>query len=92
MKVKIVGLVRVEVYKGHTIRRLEDEVGNERVTIDCPWSEYELETSPVLKKESEWKYASVADAKRAINGEQMKFIPVDMLEVIGDKYLNRFKK
>jgi hypothetical protein len=88
MQVRIKRVLAVVFYKGHTIRKVEDWVGNERTFIDMPPSET-FEDAPILKQVYEYEYASIADAKRAINGKPMKFAPVDMIEVLGGKYLNR---
>lgn len=81
----------VENYKGHVIRRIEDEFGYEHVFVDMDSNTFE--DAPLHKKVNEWDYASVADAKRVINGKKPKYIPMDLIECIGkEKYYNRFKQ
>lgn len=55
MKTKISKILKEVKYKGHTITKFEDEFQQEFVIIDGDESK---------------DYASIADAKRVINGEQ----------------------
>lgn len=75
-------------YKGHTIRTAKDEFGIETILIDN--SADEIEDAPCRAAENEFTYASVADAKRAINGEKMVYYPC-AAGIWGDRYINRFK-
>lgn len=86
MKVKVKTLKQRE-YKGHIIREVETEYGCVFTLIDniCD----AVEQAPMLMHESEYEYASFADAKRAINGQPMVYVMGDA-ELIGDKYFKRF--
>lgn len=75
-------------YKGHFIRKVVDEFKNEIVLIDNPSNV--IENAPAYMQPQDYTYASIADAKRFINGEQMVWQPGEV-EYLGDKYWNRFK-
>lgn len=83
-------------YKGHTIRVAKSEFGIERVFIDN-FEEY-IETAPFNLFDADFDYASIADAKRMINGEMPKYIPayLDYPELrklnLRERFFNRFKK
>ncbi len=72
MKRKIISELQRVSYKGHVIRKVEDEFHNEFVLIDNENNEFE--DAPILKSISEFTYPSIADAKRNINGQPMKWI------------------
>lgn len=76
-------------YKGHVIREAENEFGCRMVLIDNDSDE--REDAPILCAENEFTYASIADARRAINGQPMKWIPADA-EVWGERYYKRFTR
>ena len=88
MKTKITE-ISVCNFKGHVIRKVETEFGCEVVLIDN--TSNEIENAPILMEPQDYTYSSVADAKRFINGEAMKWIPQEA-EILGDKYWNRFKQ
>lgn len=75
-------------YKGHVIRKCEDEFGNEFVLIDN--NSGTLEDAPFAKKVNEFTYPSFADAKRNINGEDMKWICAEA--EFREEYYTRFQK
>ena len=77
-------------YRGHFIRRVEDEFRNMIVLIDNPNNE--IENAPTYMQENELPYASIADAKRAINGEEMVWTVSDAWEYRKEDYINRFKQ
>lgn len=87
MKVKIKTLSYIK-YRGHVIRKVETEYGCDVVLIDNDANE--IETAPVLMCEQDFTYASVADAKRFINGEAMTWMPEEA-DILGAKYWDRFK-
>lgn len=71
MKVKVKTLKQQE-YKGHIIRKVEDVFHNVFVLIDNPHNE--VENAPAYMQEIDFPYASIADAKRAINGQPMVYV------------------
>lgn len=75
MKVKIINQISICKYKGHFIRKVEDEFYNVLVFIDKPGGEYE--NAPLYMKDEDFHYASVEDAKRAIRGEKTKWVSID---------------
>jgi DNA polymerase II small subunit/DNA polymerase delta subunit B len=75
-------------YKGHFIRKVEDEFGNVYVLIDC--SDNEVENAAANMKVNEFPYSSISDAKNAINGKAMKYVDSDVFECRREEYLNRF--
>lgn len=89
MKIKV-HTRKTLTYKNHFIRKVEDEFHCERVLIDNPHNE--VENAPAYMQEIDFPYASIADAKRAINGEAMVWVDGDMWECRREDYLNRFKK
>ena len=89
MKVKVRTLRR-RPYKGHDLRTVETEFGCVFILVDNLAGE--VENAPASKQENEYTYPSVADAMRNIDGKPMKFVPVDEVEYLGEKYFNRFKK
>ena len=77
-------------YKGHTIRKVIDEIGNEFVVIDNDSDV--LDDSPLTMTEKDFTYASVADAKRFINGKPMVYWTGDAYNpYTKERYWNRFK-
>lgn len=89
MKVKINETVNLLKYKGHVIRKIEDEFHFIHVFVDFDGDEFE--NAPAFKHVDEWEYASIEDAKRMIRGEMPKYVPMDLVEYIGiNKYCNRF--
>ena len=89
MKIKV-HTRKTITYKNHFIRKVEDMFYNVFVLIDNPHNE--VENAPKYMQEIDFRYASIADAKRAISGEPMVYVDVDMYECRRDDYLNRFKK
>lgn len=89
MKVKVHTLKTI-TYKNHFIRKVEDVFYNVFVLIDNHHNE--VENAPAYMQEIDFPYASIADAKRAINSEAMVCVNGDMYECRRDDYLNRFKK
>lgn len=89
MKIEVHTLKAI-TYKNHFIRKVEDVFHNVFVLIDNPHNE--VENAPKYMQEIEFPYASIADARRAINGEPMVWVDGDMWECRRDDYLNRFKK
>jgi len=75
MRVRIIEQISLCKYKGHFIRKVEDEFHNVLVFIDKPGGEYE--NAPLYMKDEDYHYSSVEDAKRAIRGEQTKWISID---------------
>lgn len=79
-------------YKGHSIIKTEDIFGNVLVFIDNNKGWHE--TAPIDMNEDDFWYASIADAKRFINGQQMVYLPCfidDYNEAFKARYMNRFK-
>ena len=64
--------IKTSTYKGHTIRVCEINSFFETVLVDNDADE--MEEAPILKQDNELEYASVADAKRMINGQEPKAI------------------
>lgn len=75
-------------YKGHVIRKVEDEFGNVEVLIDNESDT--LEDSIMDKQVNEFTYASIADAKRAIRNEPITWWPLEA-EIRNEEYFTRFK-
>lgn len=88
MKVKVKTLKSI-AYKGHSVRKVEDEFGNEFVLVDNPKAF--VENAPSSMDVIDFPYASMADAKRAINGKPMRFVDVDVWEYRKDDFIKRFK-
>lgn len=82
--------VKTLTYKGHTIRVFQypNELEQD-VLIDNDSDTLEL--GPVLKRIDEFTYGTIADAKRAINNVQVKFIDLGIDECRHDEFYNRFK-
>ena len=89
MKIKV-HTRKTITYKNHFIRKVEDMFHNVFVLIDNPHNE--VEKAPKYMQEIDFRYASIADAKRAISGEPMIYVDGDLYECKRDDYLNRFKK
>lgn len=89
MKIKV-HTRKTITYKNHFIRKVEDMFHNVFVLIDNPHNE--VENAPKYMQEIDFRYASIADAKRAISGEPMVYVDGDIYECRRDDYLNRFKK
>lgn len=81
-------VVKALKYKGHVIMKIIDCFDCEYVFIDNNkgW----FDDSPLNMSEDDFWYASIADAKRFINGQQMTWIP-GIVECLGERYYNRFK-
>lgn len=80
-------------YKGHTITKTEDEFGNVLVFIDNDKGWHE--TAPINMNDDDFWYASIADAKRFINGQKMIYLPCfidDWNDAFKARYMNRFKR
>lgn len=88
MKVNIKKDVARVKYKGHVIRKVEDEFGNVIVLIDNDANE--LENAPAFMHINEFTYASIADAKRSINGQPLMWISEEA--DYRPEYYTRFKK
>ena len=88
MKAKIIKDVARVTYKGHVIRKIEDEFGNVIVLIDN--DSHELENAPKYMAVNEFQYASIADAKRAINCQPMHWVSEEA--EFRPEYFTRFKK
>ena len=88
MKVKIKKDVARVKYKGHVIRKVEAEFGNVIVLIDNNTDE--IENAPAFMQENEFTYASIADAKRSINGQPMQWISEEV--EFRPEYFTRFQK
>lgn len=86
MKVKVNTLKSV-TYKGHSVRNVEDEFGNQFTLIDNP-NEY-IENAPSQMDVIDFPYASMADAKRAISGRPMLFVDVDLWDCRRTDFINR---
>lgn len=77
-------------YKGHVIRKVEDEFGCEYTFIDNFNDDFE--DAPAYMQEEDFWYASIADAKRFINGKDMKWLPGFLdCDCVADRFWNRFK-
>ena len=89
MKTKVSTIKEVK-YKGHIIRKVEDEFKNTFVLIDCSRSEVEL--APAYMQVDEFPYASIADAKRCISHgwASQIFIVVDVIKYRRNEYIKRF--
>lgn len=74
-------------YKGHLIRKVEDIFGHEFVLIDN--DSEEVENAPAFMQINEFQYASMADARRAINGQPMHWISEEA--EFRPEYFTRFK-
>lgn len=88
MKKKIINQFALLKYKGHYIRTVQDEFGCINVLIDNPYNYIESDLN--IAEPCHYTYASVADAKRHINNQPLKWIPEEA-EIVGDKFWNRFK-
>lgn len=88
MKVNIKRDVSCISYKGHVIRKVEDEFGCEFVLIDNDANE--VENAPAFMQVNEFTYPSVADAKRNINGQQMVWVCEE--SEFRPEYFTRFQK
>lgn len=75
MRVRIIEQISLCKYKGHFIRKVEDEFHNVLVFIDKPSGDYE--NAPLYMRDEDFHYTSVEDAKRAIRGEQPKWVSID---------------
>lgn len=89
MKIEVQTLKSI-TYKSHFIRKVEDIFHNVFVLIDNTHNE--VENAPKYMQEIDFRYASIADAKRAIRCEPMIYVDGDLYECRRDNYLNRFKK
>lgn len=87
MKKKIINQFALLKYKGHIIRKVEDEFGCINVLIDNPYDYIEMDLN--IAPPCHYTYASIEDAKRFINGKPLKYIPEEA-EICGDKFWNRF--
>lgn len=87
MKTAIKELARVN-YKSHIIRKVEDEFRNVFVLVDNESDE--VENAPALMRVDEFSYASIADAKRAINGKELTWWTEEAC-IRTDEFFNRFK-
>lgn len=75
-------------YKGHSIRRVEDVVGNVFCLIDN--DKDEVSDSPKYCPIEDFSYCSIQDCKRAINGEMMQWV-TEVYQVRKDEYDRRFQ-
>lgn len=89
MKVRVKTLKSI-AYKGHSVRMVEDEFGNQFTVIDNPNAF--VENAPSLMEVVDFPYASMEDAKRAINGKPMRFVNVDVWECRRNDFITRFNK
>ena len=87
MKTKVITISTCD-YKGHKIRKVEDEVGNILVLIDND-SDI-VESAPKFMNERDFPYANISDAKRCIDGEAMKYVISDVYDYWDKAYTNRF--
>ena len=87
MKTAIKEVARVN-YKSHIIRKVEDEFGNVFALVDNDSNE--VENAPALMRVDEFSYASISDAKRAINGRELTWWTEEAY-IRNDEYFKRFK-
>lgn len=76
-------------YKGHVIRVFEDEFGCTDVLIDNDADE--IETSPIDMNVNEFKYGTIADAKRCINNQMPIWVNSGIWDCRREEFINRFK-
>lgn len=75
-------------YKGHSIRRVEDVIGNVFCLIDN--DKDEVSDSPKDCPIEDFSYCSIQDCKRAINNEMMQWV-TEVYQVRKDEYDRRFQ-
>jgi len=88
MKLDIKETLSIVNYKGHAIRKVLTSLNYAVVFIDNDSNEFE--NAPAYMEPKDYQYASVADAKRFIDGKPMKLVP-ECAIILGDKFYNRFK-
>lgn len=82
--------IKTLTYKGHKIRVFQYPNGwSQNVLIDN--DNDTLEMSYNKMRVNEFVYGTIADAKRAINNVQVKFIDLGIDEFRREEFYNRFK-